>query len=238
MKKWKNKIAAGVLTGILSISMLVTPVFAFVEGDINADGKTSTESKKKDKGLKNEALTPEGNASLVDDSKSSKKEFLTITTKNGNYFYLIIDRDANGEKTVHFLNQVDESDLLSLMDKDEIEEYQAMTNEKEKKETIEEETTEVIKETPEKKEKKNMDLKAIFILLAILLVGGMTGIYGYVKKKKTQEATNIDPDVDYDEKEENDFLGEEDYEHPQGDLDENEDAFFEENDSEYFEEED
>ena len=39
----------------------------------------------------------------------------TLVSKNGNYFYLIIDRDDEGEQTVHFLNQVDEADLLSLM---------------------------------------------------------------------------------------------------------------------------
>ena len=45
------------------------------------------------------ALTPDGNLSLIDDIGSpttSGKQFITVETKNGNVFYLIIDRDDEG----------------------------------------------------------------------------------------------------------------------------------------------
>ena len=43
-------------------------------------------------------LTPDGNMNLVDDMvTSSGKQFITVTTRDGNYFYIIIDRD---DKTI------------------------------------------------------------------------------------------------------------------------------------------
>ena len=62
-----------------------------------------------------EPLTPEGNATLVDDF-GGNKQLITVTTKAGNYFYILIDRDDEGENTVHFLNHVDDADLNALLE--------------------------------------------------------------------------------------------------------------------------
>ena len=64
---------------------------------------------------KEEPLTPDGNATLVDDF-GGNKQLITVTTKAGNYFYILIDRDDEGENTVHFLNQVDDADLSALLE--------------------------------------------------------------------------------------------------------------------------
>ncbi|GHU91020.1 cell surface protein [Clostridia bacterium] len=63
-------------------------------------------------------LTPDGNLTLVDDftvTDDKNKQFITVTTKGGNYFYIIIDRSGDSEN-VHFLNMVDESDLLAIIE--------------------------------------------------------------------------------------------------------------------------
>lgn len=66
-------------------------------------------------------LTPEGNMTLVDDidgDAAGDKQFIVVQSKGGNYFYIVIDKADEGNNTVHFLNQVDEADLLSLIDEE------------------------------------------------------------------------------------------------------------------------
>ena len=70
-------------------------------------------------------LTPEGNATLVDDYYGDK-QLITVTTKAGNYFYILIDRaNEDKETAVHFLNQVDEADLMALLEDGQTEETPA-----------------------------------------------------------------------------------------------------------------
>ena len=76
------------------------------------------------------ALTPEGNLTLVDDyhtsySDGSGQQFITLVSKSGNTFYLVIDRNDKGENTVHFMNLVDEADLFSLMEDEDADAYTA-----------------------------------------------------------------------------------------------------------------
>ena len=144
------------------------------------------------------ALTPDGNLSLIDDIGSpttSGKQFITVETKNGNVFYLIIDRDDEGEETVHFLNQVDEADLLKLMDEEEVAEFTKPVEET--KPEVVEKVPEITEPAPEEKLKSTNMLPAILTLIVLACGGGFFVFKKVQEKKKAQEAAKPDPDADY-----------------------------------------
>ena len=126
-------------------------------------------------------LTPDGNLELVDDYGSLEvggKQFITVVTKSGNYFYIIIDRDDHGNENVHFLNMVDESDLLALMDDEQVEEYMNKTGvgENGDQTTVVEDVTEDETEEPEVEDPKPVkkNNSGMFVIV-LLVIGGAAG---------------------------------------------------------------
>ena len=169
-------------------------------------------------GIKPQPLTPDGNMTLVDDiDGEADKQFITVVTKNGNYFYIIIDRADDGENTVHFLNQVDEADLLALMEEEQAEEKPAVCTCSERceagsvntacpvcknnmSECAGKETVTVIEPEPEEKSGGS----PLLILLVLLLLGG-GGALVYIKlikpKQSVKGGTDLD-ELDFDEDDE------------------------------------
>lgn len=172
-------------------------------------------------------LTPNGNLSLVDDIgpvTGEGQQFVTLVTKAGNYFYLIIDRDEKGEETVHFLNLVDERDLFSLMEDDEKTAYESqLAAEQAAKEAAEKAAAEAMttesgegdetKTDKDKESSKSRNMLPLLLIPVILAVAGGGWFFMQTKKKK-QEAEKPDPDADYTDDDEEDYGAGDSYEEP------------------------
>lgn len=191
------------------------------------------------------SLTPSGNMTLVDDILQDEsyvvqdkkvvkdKQFITVQTKNGNYFYIIIDRSGETEN-VYFLNLVDEADLLALLDEGSVSETQEECICTDKchigeinvncpvcrvnmseclgKEAIQQEPkTETKEDEPQKEpepvqttEKKKSNLAPMLIVLILIAAGG--AVYWFFIRKKPDNRGTTDPnDIEYEDEEEYEF---------------------------------
>jgi len=155
------------------------------------------------------ALTPEGNY-YTNYSDGSGQQFITMVSKSGATFYLVIDRNAKGQQTVHFMNLVDEGDLLTLMEEEDAEAYnaekeaakQAELDKLKAEEEAKKAAEEAEKAADAPKENKVTKYAAAFlgvVALIALVAGG--GFYFFIqqKQKKQAEKEAVDPDADYTE---------------------------------------
>ena len=111
----KNKKTLRIFTALLAVIMCLGGFSVTAHAQVTAESEDATPPETTITTTPEKPLTPGGNATLVDDF-GGNKQLITVTTKSGNYFYILVDRDAEGENTVHFLNQVDEADLMVLME--------------------------------------------------------------------------------------------------------------------------
>ena len=161
------------------------------------------------------ALTPEGNLTLVDDyhtdySDGSGQQFITLVSKSGNTFYLVIDRNSKGAQTVHFMNLVDEADLLALMEEEDADAYtaekEAVAQAEQDRLKAEEEAKKAAEEaasgTEQPKENKITKIASGFlgvVVLIALAAGGGFYVFAKQKQKKQAEKEALDPDAGYTE---------------------------------------
>lgn len=91
-----NKLICAALSTLLCAVMFTLPAFAVAE---------------------TQPLTPDGNLEIVDYIVHEDKQFITVKSRSGAEFYIVIDRSRDSDN-VYFLNQVDDVDLFALLEED------------------------------------------------------------------------------------------------------------------------
>ena len=205
MKNKKCLLVIMMLLGILTMSVPVSAATPdVVPKELQIQEKETEQLVKSKDNEKSEPITPDGNLTLVDDfsgKETEAKQFITLVTKDGNYFYLVIDRDDEGKETVHFLNLVDEADLLSLMEDEEIEELGLGQEEQPIEEIIAEEPEEIIIEESKPEEKKNPQVSTGVILSGMIAVVGFL-ILAAVKLKEIKKNDRKESEKEEEDEEE------------------------------------
>ncbi len=220
----KNKKIFKTLSALCAVLVLMGgfSVTAFAQGSEQppAEDATNDENVVVEETEDSPALTPEGNAALVDDF-GGNKQLITVTTKSGNYFYILIDRANEDKKTaVHFLNQVDEADLMALMEDGQSTEKPPTTcNCTEKCEAGAVNTKcevcstdmtgctgkkpEPPKEPTEPEKKESAGLNPAVLLLVLAVMGGAAFAYfKFIKGKASHKNSGNPDDYDYEDGEE------------------------------------
>ena len=219
--KMMNKVCALVLSVALCAGM-AAPAFAYggePMEEVEQPVLTSTTDEEDVVTVTDEesgALTPEGNLTLVDDyhtsySDGSGQQFITLVSKSGATFYLVIDRNAKGQQTVHFMNLVDEADLLALMEEDAADAYtaekEAAAQAEQERKQAEEDAKKAAEEaaasgTEQTGGNKVTKYAATFLgVLALVGLAAGGGIYTFMKQKQKKQAEKeaLDPDANYTE---------------------------------------
>ena len=201
MKNIKIRIFTLMLMAVLCMTAFSTTAFA-------GGGEDYTEPTPEVTETTSVPLTPEGNLTLVDDVEQTDeidKQFITAVSKNGNYFYLVIDR-AGDTDNVYLLNMVDEADLLALMEDGTVEpkvcsctdkcevgavnaDCPVCSTDKTKCTGKSAEVTEPADE-PQPEKAKGNPMGVLALVLVVGLIGGGAFYYFKVVKNKAKSQSN------------------------------------------------
>lgn len=225
MVKWKklNKKMAGALLAVTMLFTVSTTAFAYVDESAEAARTETTQTEQTadqeqtaqtDDAADNEntnaektgsAFSTPGNGEVKDDiTDSSTKEFLTVTTKNNNTFYIVIDRSATSQN-VYMLSQIDEQDLAEFLDKDSTATVITPQEDASSKVVLDEtdSTADDVKDTSVDTENKTSGKTNPGAMAAVLLLAlGGVGAYYYFKiykPKKEAEEDDVSEGLEMDD---------------------------------------
>ena len=221
MRKKAFRVGAVLLLCLTMLFGTATSAFAYYnEDEANEDSTVVVEEPAEETPAETEApasepqgqITPDGNMTLVDDLDYSSRaglQFMTVTSKDGHVFYIVIDRTANSEN-VYFLNQVDAADLLALMNDEQKEAYQ---KEQEARQLEQQATVSPVQtetqtpaetEQPQQTEPEKQPLNNNMVMIAVFgVIGiGVIAAYYFLKIKPKKNGSSIDEDREFYDDEE------------------------------------
>lgn len=185
------------------------------------------------------------NTVTMGNSSDDAKQFLTVTTKSGHTFYIVIDNTSSAGN-VYLLDQVTDADLIDLIAEEDSQKAEEVAQKRaEDSNTDETEETEMTDNggATDKKERKTTGMAGKLFML--VLVGAAAGVYMYFKKKKgskydedelkeEEDAADLKEDfeaVDDEDLMEEDIFSNMDHDMPDFEAaDENEDVIFDDDD--------
>ena len=194
-----NKRICAALSALLCAVMFTLPAFAVAE---------------------TQPLTPDGNLEIVDDIVHEDKQFITVKSRSGAEFYIVIDRSRDSDN-VYFLNQVDDVDLFALLEDDS----SANCSCKEKctvgavnsdcfvcrmdmkscKGKVSEVKSEPISDSEPAETEKKSDIFPVILVVGVI---GGGAVIGFLKLRKNKPKAASVPDFD-DDTDDQDFVEDE-----------------------------
>lgn len=150
--------------------------------------------------VQGESFSVPGNGQLADDLNSDEsKQFLTIQTKNGNTFFMILDRSSNTEN-VYMLSMIDEDDLAEFIGDSKKESKQPSIVIPETENTSNSSSSLKAEKGPETEEKKDGMSRGALLAIVLLLVGSVGGYYYFkvLKPRKEEDEEDVEDLEFYD----------------------------------------